>query len=244
MNGGNPGRKNSTVGNATSIQLQATDSVGKPLTHTATGLSAGLDISPGGLISGTPGASTVTVTVSGTATFSWGTRPLQRSPHPHPRAKYSKRQPRHHPRHSAHHLRVQRRRQPELAPRPESHGTHTDLGATMRRGCEKPPVAGRLAHQSCRPSLTSTPAGLPTVVAAPRSGRVMSRGGKRSGSSADRYATGCRGRCGTSGSEASVSSPLEASATPPEAVEPTQEAAVGHQTVDDRVAGVAVAALA
>ncbi|MCY0931781.1 RICIN domain-containing protein [Streptomyces sp. H27-H1] len=76
----NPGRQNSTSGKATSLQLAATDSSGKPLTFTATGLPAGLGISPGGLISGTPttpGTSTVTVTAtsgtaSGTATFSWG----------------------------------------------------------------------------------------------------------------------------------------------------------------------------
>ncbi|MFE9560919.1 RICIN domain-containing protein [Streptomyces sp. NPDC006487] len=76
----NPGRQNSTSGKAASLQLAATDSAGKPLTFTATGLPAGLGISPGGLISGTPttpGSSTVTVTAtsgtaSGTAGFSWG----------------------------------------------------------------------------------------------------------------------------------------------------------------------------
>lgn len=76
----NPGRQNSTSGKAASLQLTATDSAGKPLTFTATGLPAGLAISPGGLISGTPttpGTSTVTVTAtsgtaSGTAAFSWG----------------------------------------------------------------------------------------------------------------------------------------------------------------------------
>ncbi len=78
----NPGTQSGTTGTATSLQVQASDSAaGQTLSYSATGLPAGLSISPTtGLISGTPttaAASTVTVTVtdstgaSGTATFTW-----------------------------------------------------------------------------------------------------------------------------------------------------------------------------
>jgi F5/8 type C domain/Beta-1,3-glucanase/Putative Ig domain len=77
----NPGSQTSTVGTALSQQITATDSAsGQTLTFTASGLPAGLSISSGGLISGTPttaSTSTVTVTakdttgVSGSATFTW-----------------------------------------------------------------------------------------------------------------------------------------------------------------------------
>lgn len=78
----NPGSQSGTVGApATALQIQATDSsAGASLTYSATGLPAGLSISPTGLISGTPataGTSTVAVTAkdatgaSGTASFIW-----------------------------------------------------------------------------------------------------------------------------------------------------------------------------
>jgi Beta-1,3-glucanase/Putative Ig domain/F5/8 type C domain len=77
----NPGSQTSTVGTAVSQQITATDSAaGQTLTYTASGLPAGLSISSGGLISGTPttaSTSTVTVTAtdttgaSGSATFTW-----------------------------------------------------------------------------------------------------------------------------------------------------------------------------
>ncbi|MFE0640562.1 RICIN domain-containing protein [Streptomyces sp. NPDC058877] len=74
-----PGNLTTTLNKPVSLQLTATDSAGKPLTFTATGLPAGLGMTTGGLITGTPttpGTSTVTVTASsgsasGTATFSW-----------------------------------------------------------------------------------------------------------------------------------------------------------------------------
>ncbi|MFE0459451.1 RICIN domain-containing protein [Kitasatospora sp. NPDC058965] len=74
-----PGDQSGAAGKAVSVQLTATDNTGKPLTFSATGLPAGLSISPSGLISGTPtavGPATVTVTASsGTAgasvTFGW-----------------------------------------------------------------------------------------------------------------------------------------------------------------------------
>ena len=81
----NPGTQNATVGTAVSKQITATDSAtGQTLTYTATGLPAGLTISGGGLITGTPttaGTSTVTITArdttgaSGTATFTWTVNP-------------------------------------------------------------------------------------------------------------------------------------------------------------------------
>jgi hypothetical protein len=78
----NPGSRAGTVGTAASLQVQATDSAsGRTLAYSASGLPAGLSVSPAtGLISGTPataGTSTVTVTVtdgtgaSGAATFTW-----------------------------------------------------------------------------------------------------------------------------------------------------------------------------
>ncbi|MET9727794.1 RICIN domain-containing protein [Streptomyces zaomyceticus] len=74
-----PGNRTTTLNKAVSLQLEATDSAGKPLTFTATGLPAGLSVSTGGLVTGTPttvGISTVTATASsgsatGTATFTW-----------------------------------------------------------------------------------------------------------------------------------------------------------------------------
>lgn len=74
-----PGNQSGKVNTAVSLQLTATDSANKPLTFSATGLPAGLSVSPGGLITGTPGStgsSTVTVTASsgtatGTGTFTW-----------------------------------------------------------------------------------------------------------------------------------------------------------------------------
>gem|GEM_PF-1744251 len=82
----NPGNQTSTVGTAISaLQIQATDSVsGQTLTYSATGLPAGLSISSGGQISGTPttaGTYTVTVTAkdttgaSGSTTFTWTVNP-------------------------------------------------------------------------------------------------------------------------------------------------------------------------
>jgi subtilase family serine protease len=75
----NPGSQSTAVGGSASLQISATDSTGKALTYTATGLPAGLTIGGSGLISGTPttaGASTVTVVAnSGTAksstSFTW-----------------------------------------------------------------------------------------------------------------------------------------------------------------------------
>src|SRR5581483_9205485 len=75
----NPGNQTGTVGTAVSLQVKATDSAGKALSYSATGLPAGLSISSSGLISGTPtaaGTSSVTVTASsgtasGSASFSW-----------------------------------------------------------------------------------------------------------------------------------------------------------------------------
>jgi F5/8 type C domain/Beta-1,3-glucanase/Putative Ig domain len=77
----NPGSQTSTVGTAVSLQMQASDSVsGQTLAYTASGLPAGLSISPAGLITGTPttaSTSTATVTATdstgatGSAAFSW-----------------------------------------------------------------------------------------------------------------------------------------------------------------------------
>jgi hypothetical protein len=76
-----PGPQTSVVGNAASLQIQATDSANDALTYSATGLPAGLSISSStGLISGTPTTvQTGTVTVmakdadggSGATTFAW-----------------------------------------------------------------------------------------------------------------------------------------------------------------------------
>jgi hypothetical protein len=78
----NPGNQTGTVGTATSLQVNASDSAsGQTLTYSATGLPAGLSInSSTGLISGTPttaGTSNVTVTAtdttgaSGSTSFTW-----------------------------------------------------------------------------------------------------------------------------------------------------------------------------
>ncbi|NUP51088.1 MAG: hypothetical protein HOW97_27820, partial [Catenulispora sp.] len=80
----NPGSQTSTVGTAIStLQISATDSAGKSLTYSATGLPAGLSISSSGAITGTPttaATSNVTVTASsgtasGSTTFSWTVNP-------------------------------------------------------------------------------------------------------------------------------------------------------------------------
>ena len=76
----NPGSQSGTVGTAISpLQVSASDSAGKALTYSATGLPAGLSISSSGAVTGTPttaGTSTVTVTASsgtasGSAQFTW-----------------------------------------------------------------------------------------------------------------------------------------------------------------------------
>jgi serine protease len=79
----NPGSQTGTVGTAASLQIKATDSAGKSLTYTASGLPAGLSISSSGLISGTPttaGTSNVSVTASsgtasGSTSFTWTVNP-------------------------------------------------------------------------------------------------------------------------------------------------------------------------
>jgi len=80
----NPGSQSSTVGTAVSLTVTASDSQGKALTYSATGLPAGLSISSAGVVSGTPttaATSSVTVTASsgtasGSATFSWVVNPV------------------------------------------------------------------------------------------------------------------------------------------------------------------------
>ncbi|WP_174501743.1 putative Ig domain-containing protein, partial [Streptacidiphilus neutrinimicus] len=75
----NPGNQTGTVGTAASLQISGSDSAGKSLTYSATGLPAGLSISSSGLISGTPttaGTFSVTVTASsgtasGSTSFTW-----------------------------------------------------------------------------------------------------------------------------------------------------------------------------
>jgi subtilase family serine protease len=75
----NPGSQSATVGHPVSLAITGTDSGGQALTFSATGLPAGLSISPAGVISGTPTtAQTTSVTVTagnsfgtGTASFSW-----------------------------------------------------------------------------------------------------------------------------------------------------------------------------
>ncbi|MCX5208074.1 RICIN domain-containing protein [Kitasatospora sp. NBC_00240] len=84
-----PGNQSGKVNTAVSLQLSATDSAGKALTFSATGLPAGLSISSSGLISGTPttsGSSTVTViassgTASGSVSFSWAVNPALSGTH-------------------------------------------------------------------------------------------------------------------------------------------------------------------
>ena len=80
----NPGNQTSTVGNAVSLQMQGTDSGGATLSYSATGLPAGLSISSGGLISGTPTTATTSSVVvtatdgtgaSGTTSFTWTVNP-------------------------------------------------------------------------------------------------------------------------------------------------------------------------
>ncbi|MFE9425124.1 putative Ig domain-containing protein [Kitasatospora sp. NPDC006697] len=79
----NPGTRTDTVGTPLKVQLQATDSAGKTLTWSATGLPAGMSLDPNsGLISGTPTTAagyntTVTAssgTATGSATFQWAVR--------------------------------------------------------------------------------------------------------------------------------------------------------------------------
>jgi hypothetical protein len=77
----NPGNRTGTVGTATSLQIQASDSGGATLTYAASGLPTGLSVnSSTGLVSGTPtAAGTFAVQVSasdptgasGSASFSW-----------------------------------------------------------------------------------------------------------------------------------------------------------------------------
>ncbi|HEX3782074.1 MAG TPA: putative Ig domain-containing protein [Pseudonocardiaceae bacterium] len=76
---GNPGSQTGTVGTAVSLQLSASGGTA-PYTWTATGLPAGLSISSGGLISGTPttansytvdATATDSTGVVGSASFSW-----------------------------------------------------------------------------------------------------------------------------------------------------------------------------
>ena len=75
----NPGSQSTAVGGSVSLQISATDSAGKALAYTATGLPPGLSISGSGLISGTPttaGTFSVTVvansgTAKGSAAFTW-----------------------------------------------------------------------------------------------------------------------------------------------------------------------------
>ena len=75
-----PGNQTTIAGTAVSLQLTGTDSGGAPLTFSATALPAGLSISAGGLITGTPtspGTTSVTIRAtdatggSGQTTFSW-----------------------------------------------------------------------------------------------------------------------------------------------------------------------------
>jgi hypothetical protein len=77
---GNPGSQTSTVGRFVALQMAGSDSGGAGLSYSASGLPAGLSISPGGLISGTPsavGTSIVTVSAgdvhanSGATQFTW-----------------------------------------------------------------------------------------------------------------------------------------------------------------------------
>jgi subtilase family serine protease len=75
----NPGSQSTAVGAPALLQISATDSAGKPLTYTGTGLPTGLSISGSGLISGTAttaGTYSVTVvansgTAKGSTAFTW-----------------------------------------------------------------------------------------------------------------------------------------------------------------------------
>ena len=69
----NPGNQSTVVKHSVSLQIQATDSQGLPLTFSATGLPSGLRISSTGLISGTV-TSVHTYSVTVTATSSSGAR--------------------------------------------------------------------------------------------------------------------------------------------------------------------------
>ena len=80
----NAGNQTSTVGMAIgAVRMKATDSAGKALAYSASGLPAGLSISGSGVITGTParaGASRVTVTASsgiakGRTSFLWTVNP-------------------------------------------------------------------------------------------------------------------------------------------------------------------------
>jgi hypothetical protein len=82
----NPGTQSTTVNTAASLQVQGSDSLGKPLTFSATGLPGGLSISSSGDITGTPttveNGDSVTVTAtdgtaSGQATFTWNVTAAQ-----------------------------------------------------------------------------------------------------------------------------------------------------------------------
>ncbi|KDN81087.1 RICIN domain-containing protein [Kitasatospora cheerisanensis] len=85
----NPGNQSTKVNTAVSLQLGGNDSAGKALTFSATGLPAGLSISPAGLITGTPtatGSATVTVTASsgtasGSTAFTWAVNPALAGTH-------------------------------------------------------------------------------------------------------------------------------------------------------------------
>lgn len=85
----NPGNQATAHNTAVSLQLTGTDSAGNALSFSASGLPAGLSISPSGLVTGTPtttGTSTVTVTAaSGTATgsttFTWSVAPALNGTH-------------------------------------------------------------------------------------------------------------------------------------------------------------------
>ena len=79
-----PGPQSGVVGTAAGVQVNGSDSKGRTLRYSASGLPAGLSINAGsGLISGTPsasGTSTMTVTASSehasaSATFTYAVQP-------------------------------------------------------------------------------------------------------------------------------------------------------------------------